>query len=624
MPAALPQHPFVPLRQIFRNLAERYIPSRLLRALFLLFSRLWLLIARVSKHEERIRDCFARGENGFASKHTRFPSLFYPEFAASCLLDERAEEDPLRRATQLIIGALRFRQQVLDGTLEIDQEGGKELDMQRYGLLFSRLTRSYVEKGVLVHEGIHLPPSEHIAVAVDGVFYKLQVLQGTEILPPQVVHAQLVALMQDARAQLRDSRSDRFPFGLYTVLQNRETVAAYAALQERCRDAVSEIESALFFLALDLHDTPQSLERLGRVLHTRNPHSRDYRRSIQLVVTANGLAGAVGDPNSGIGGWFIARFIEHLAREGKAIQAELGAPRTRDSEEGADSGPLRFVRLHFSSELLAQHQPILTAVERRIQEQSYLSGQDTIYHLDGIGKKALTLPGLSVDGVFHAALHLAFKRCFGKAPEIGNFISLRAVQHGEVFLYNATSDEMKRFVDAPDSARAVAAVAAVHRHKAIIKQLKQATDDLYLLSMTFKTMFNRGELGPVRTALLLLLLLVFIRGFRRRVLSPDMWVSHMPELPGVALTGRPGMKLSFLTPPALGGHYLLFEDSITVCFVSTPGKKSYAGREKQFVAHLGDALREVRALLQDQGKSSERAQRPRPTEAPSAAGQRDA
>jgi hypothetical protein len=586
----LPPHPFVPIRQVLKDIAERYVSSALSRRLFLLAANTWLSLARLGKHEERIRSCFERGENGYASQYLRFASLYYPEFSALCLLTPQPEEPLTRRAAKLIIGALRFRERALNDQLKGDFEGDKALDMQRYRHLFSRFTRALRKGGSLVHETVDVPPSEHVIVAIDAVFYKLQVLRDGQALPARILEEQLRAILADAAAQLGDIRSDRFPFGLFTVLQNQKTVAAFEKLREDSADSLRELENALFFLAIDLHDHPQSQERLGRVLHTRNPHNRDYRRSFQFVVTGNGRVGLIADPNAGIGGWFAARFLDEVAREGPVIDAELAEP----SAAPAPPAQGLFQRLRFDAELLSRHQETLARVEKHVQERTYVEGYDTICRIERVGKKALSRQGLSVDGAFHAALHLAFRRCFGHVPEIGNFISLRSVQHGELFLYNSSTPEMKEFVARPGPETLVA---ALHQHKVVIKETKKATDPFYQLGMALRTMYNRFEVGVLRLLPLLLLLTLFVRNFQRRIASPNMWVSHIPELAGLALTARPGVKLSFMAPPSIAGHYMIFDEAIVTCFLSNPGRTSHCGQERRFAATLEACLLEVKELL---------------------------
>ncbi len=591
MPDQQARHPFVPFHKIISGIADKYIRTTFEKKVFSAASKLWAGITGIAKHEKRIADAFARGENGYASTYKRFSQIYYPEFSATCIMNDQAAEDPARKASKLIVGALDFRARVLGNQLEVDREVGKPLDMQRYQFIFSRLAISSLSAGRTLHAVTEMPPSEHIIVAVDSIYYKLQVLRGQQIIPLAEIYQQINRILDDAQSQLSRTESDRFPFGLFTVMPNKETIPLFDKLAERCPHTIQQLNHALFFVAIDIHDQPQSLEKLGRVVHGQNFSNRDYRRSMQLVVTGNGYAGLVGDPNAGIGGGFSGRFLDELAKSCRALEGQL--PAAPDPAVA----PL-FQRLTFNREILSIYQDQLTNLRNKVLSQFYAEGFDSVFRLEGIGKKDFARFAVSTDGIFHAALHLAFKRCFGKIPYVGNFIGLRVLQHGEIFRANATTPEMKKFVNNPNIENLHTALNA---HKAVIKKIKQGEDEFYQCEMLLVTLFNRYEIGPVPCLLFIGLLGIFIEDFNRRFMSPDMWVSHIPEFPGVALTGRPGVKLSFLEKPAMAGHYTLFDHHTTICFVGNPGAISYYGQEAKFAAALRDALCELRQMLVSQG-----------------------
>jgi hypothetical protein len=85
-----------------------------------------------------------------------------------------------------------------------------------------------------------------------------------------------------------------------------------------------------------------------------------------------------------------------------------------------------------------------------------------------------------------------------------------------------------------------------------------------------------------------------------------MWVSHIMEYPGLTLTGRPGIKMSYLDGPSLAGHYLIFDHHMMICFVTNPGGNSYAGQERRFAAELQRSLQTLRQLLDQHAASGAR------------------
>lgn len=462
--------------------------------------------------------------------------------------------------------------------------------MERYNYLFSRFLITSLKKGTAVHEVVDVPASDYVVIAIDSIYYKLQVIRNQQIIATADLHKQLSDILSDARDQLSKIKSDRFPFGLLTTIHNKATVALIDELTRKSPQTMEQLNNGLFFVALDIHDKPQSWEKLGRTIHRQNFHNRDFRRSMQIIVAGNGQAGITGDPNAGIGGGFVAKFLDELARDCRSLEPELSQPPSID-------GSL-FQRLSFDFENSAAQTEQLAVLNKQVYSQFYDDSCDSIFRIDGSGKKEYAQLKVSADGAFHAALHLAFKRCFDKIPEIGNFIGLRSVQHGEIYRYNSTTPEMKKFVAAPSANNLAAALA---EHKVLIKKIKQADDELYQCQMLLVTLYFRYEISTLGCLFLLILLSLFIKNFSRRFVNQDMWVSHIPEFPGVALTGRPGVKLAFLQKPCFAGHYMIFDHHTTICFVTNPGRPSYYGVEATFAATLRDSLQEVLSILKSQG-----------------------
>lgn len=583
----LPKHPFIPFLELTETIANLHIPSSLRRKLFLFISKLWFVLFGIAKLENRIRDCFARGENGHEAKYRRFPSMYCPEFSATLILNSESDEDPVAKASRIIVGALRFRERVLGNQLEPDREGGKPLDMDRYRFFYSRLLISSVKSGALVNEMVDVPETDYIIVAVDGIFYKLRVLSDQKIIPIGEIHEQLGQIIEDAKSQLAKPDPHRLPFGLFTVFHNKKSTVLLEKLLGKSSQDLDVINNSLFFIAIDINERPATLEKLSRLIHRQNFASRDYRRSMQIVVAGNGQAGVIGDPSAGIGGGFVARFLDELKKECQGLAGEALTASAR-------SGERLYQRIALSSDQLPRYQGQISALRKQIESQLYADDHDTVFRLDGIGKSDFSRFKVSLDGVFHAGLHLAFRRCFGKTPNIGNFIGLRSIQHGEIFRYNSSTTEMTSFAAAPTAETLTAALQA---HKDLIKKTKQGTDAFYQSQMLLVTLYFRYEIGTFCFVSLLILLSLFIPNYIRRIMNQDMWVSHIPEYPGISLTGRPGVKLAFLKPPSLGGHYMIFDHHTMICFVSNPGHPSYYGQEPKFASALKDALTEILHIL---------------------------
>jgi hypothetical protein len=201
--------------------------------------------------------------------------------------------------------------------------------------------------------------------------------------------------------------------------------------------------------------------------------------------------------------------------------------------------------------------------------------------------------GRSVDAAFHAALALAWKRSRGYVPTVGNFINLRSVKHGDIWRYDASTDEMLKFVLEPNLQNYKLAENA---HIKLIKEQKSAKDEFYLGAMSLKKLVNDGHVRFSGFVTLVSIMSIFVRGFGRRFLNPDLWVSCIPSFPGVKVAGRGGAMMSYLAKTSSGGHYMIFEDHVLVCIMNPKGGK-WLGTEEAFAREIGTCLGEVADLF---------------------------
>jgi hypothetical protein len=585
--AQVTPHPVVPYRQLFINLAQKYIAAPRRRRLFLFFCRVWLWIARPAQGEARIEQAFARGENGFATKLRPLSRFFRPELAATMLMGSDADEPPARRAAKLIFATLQFRERALRDQLPVQYERDRPLDMEKYRNFFSLLVLSAQEGRKTAYHLVNAPPSEHIIVAVQGLYFQLKVLHADAILPVATLYEQLCQLVAEAQARLRSQPESRFPFGLFTSFQDRRVAALYAALHKDCPQTLEAINNALFWVSLDLDDRPDTLDRLCRTVHVSNYRYRDYRRSLQLVITGNGRAGIICDPNFGTGGAPMAYFTSEVEKACTKLDRHLLEP----------AGPpvvKYYEPLEFKTAVLTRQAKQLRKVEDAIQAKRYPEDAELLFRFADIKKRDFVRLGISVDGAMQLSIHQAFSRCFGQVPNVGSFISLHSIRHADISRYNATTPQVREFISRPSAATARAALEA---HKQLIKQNKSGEEEVYQFGKKTMSLFVHHELRAIHLMLLFLILYVFIKDFKRRLLNQDVWVSSIPPLPGVAATGRAGVKLSFLAKPSLAGHYMQCEDHLLLCFLSNPGQPTYCGQEKRFADAIHASLRELLQLL---------------------------
>jgi hypothetical protein len=581
---AVPSHPFRTFADISRAFSEKHVESGLRRRLLLAALGLWRRAFGIDGHTVSIRGEIGRGGDGYRLEYLTFKSIFYPEVAASFIMAEDGETDPCRKAAQVIFGAMRYRERLARGEIAVEREANRPLDMDRYSFFFSRLTRSTLTGGRLVHKITDVPASDYVVIAVDGLLYRVQVLEQGVRLGYDRLLASVRALVADARQSLQGGGGDAVPLGLLTALCDKKTVRLFSAVADASADVVATLDSALFFVAIDLHSAPQTFEKTFRAIHSDHFHNRDHRRSLQIVVTGNGRSGVVVNPHAGLGGTLSARLASELYLTCREL---AGGVEPRPTEAPAPE------RLRLVVPRGKRGDRTLSEMDRAIRLRLHGQVSPTAFRLDGVGKRDFVPRKLSADGAFHCAAHLAYFRQFGVKPIVGNFINLRNVKHGDIWRYNSTSPEMLDFVARP-SAETLAA--AIGKHRDLIKAQKRADDELYLGVLTLARLVNHRQLSSFAFISLMLILSCFVKRFVRSHLSPHLWLSHIPELEGVEVSGRAAVRLSYIDAGCLAGHYMIFDDHVNICLLRGLKDRREFAQEQEFALHLGEALRFVKEL----------------------------
>jgi hypothetical protein len=415
-------------------------------------------------------------------------------------------------------------------------------------------------------------------VAIGGLMYRLQCIVDGAALDSDELQQQLELMAADARARLAGGAPQAGVFGLLTVLFNPKHARLFRELQS---NSVESIDRALFCVAIDLDTSPTTLDATMRALHADNYRNRDHRRSLQIVVAGNGRAAITVHPHAGIGGTYMARFASELHKACARLQA---AP----LHIARPAGPARYqhLPLELSQKSWAELQKSVANVGRRL----YPANEPSVIRYEGFGSDAFRDRGISADGAFHAALHLAYLRCFGEVPYTSNFINLRNVRHGDVWKYTSTTESLRRFAQAP-SAEALRLASDAHR--ALVKINKAGDDEVYQTTMALFRLISEGHVPFAAFPALMMMMSLFISNFGKRFLGSDLWVSNIPPLPGVEMTARAAVRLAYLDKKGYGGHYMIFPGHVTVCLVNALKDKNVTDRDARFFQTLGDCLREV-------------------------------
>jgi hypothetical protein len=195
---------------------------------------------------------------------------------------------------------------------------------------------------------------------------------------------------------------------------------------------------------------------------------------------------------------------------------------------------------------------------------NYYCDLPLIKTLNVIGKDSIKTLNASPDAFFHAALHLAYYDKFNKVASVHNFADMRGTRFGSITRYVSTTAEMADFLKSRTKSGLRVAMQA---HKDRIATIKSGGNPIHYAYYYLYTAIG------IRPLLALALFRIFVPDLFTKHISPDIWASNVPALPGLFCMGRFGILFRFARNGCLAGNYLIFPDHIRICFLSN--KRSF-------------------------------------------------
>jgi hypothetical protein len=549
---------------VFRNFAESAIAEPRKRRRFLSLLNLFGITRYAEKKRQKMIALAARDVNPFDidTVPNNFSGI-YAEFGVSILL-EKTTDPVAQRAAKLIVAALAYRRSLLDGSLEKESSGGTVIGTDRNHYLFGRVA-NVRKTGLKWHKDIkHCRDSTHIVVAVDGSFYKLDVIDDSGTRPAEDILHEIESIMQRAA----EDTSDPKPYGLITTIMAKSTAGIFYA--DDLDESVKTIDEAIFLIAIDTKEYPADENAAARDINIRNNHNRDYRKSLQFVVLQNGYSGATCNYFAGVEGVLAARFASWITSYAKAIPPIVAATTPTQYSK------LTFDRINFETLPLAR---------LRAKVARYSCDFPLIRTIDAIGKDGIKRLNVSPDAFFHAAAHLAYYERFKKIPSVHNLADIRGIKFGSITRYLTTTSEMAEFLQSQSKP---ALLNACRAHKDKIAAIKSGDNPIHY---AFYYLYTDIGFKPL---LAIALFRIFVPDLFTRHISPDIWASNIPALPGIYCQGRFGMLFKFARNNCLAGHYMLFPDHIRICFLSN--KKVFL-ESWPFDRALNDAMIRLKHIL---------------------------
>jgi Choline/Carnitine o-acyltransferase len=470
-----------------------------------------------------------------------------------------------QRAAKLVFATLKYRQSLLDNSLEKETSGGTVIENDRNHHLFGRVA-NIRKAGLKWNKDIkHCKSSTHIVVAVDGAFYKLDVIDGSgAVIAAENILHDINSIIHAAAGDKNPSK----PYGVITANIARPSADIFYA--DRLDESIEIIDEAIFLLAIDNIGFPADENEAAQDLHIRNHHNRDYRKSLQLVVLESGFSGATFSLFTEIEGVLAVKFAAWINSYAKNIP-ELIAAKNQDSFsklefETIDFGQLPLAKL---KDGIAKHSCNLPLIKK----------------IDAIGKDGIKQLNVSPDAFFHAAAHLAYYEKFKRIPSIHSLVDMRGIKFGSITRYLSTTDELAEFLENQTKS---ALLNAFDAHKRKVGVIKSGDNPVhYAYYYLFATVALKSVLGVI-------LFRLFVPDLFTKHVSPDIWASNIPALSGIYFVGRFGTLFKAARKNCLAGHYLLFPDHIKICFLSN--ERSFL-ESWQFDQALEDAMIKLKQIL---------------------------
>jgi hypothetical protein len=302
------------------------------------------------------------------------------------LLFEKSSGSIAQRAAKLVAATLEYRRSLLDHSLERETSGESVIDNYRNHNFFGRVA-NIRKTGLLkwVKDIKHRKDSSHIVVAVNGAYYKLDVIDGSAMM----------ARERFCRISTRScaTEADKSAETLWSADHEHHRWSEKIFYADKLDDSIRTIDEAIFLLAIDNGNVPADENEAAQDLHIRCHHNRDYRKSLQVVVLENGFSGATINFFAEIEGVFAARFASWVGSYASNM------PQIVAEETSDDPVRLEFETIDFDEFPL-----------RKIRDKiaRYSCGLPLIKRIDAIGRNGIKQLNVSPDAFFHAAAHLAY------------------------------------------------------------------------------------------------------------------------------------------------------------------------------------------------------------------------
>ncbi|ODV90646.1 hypothetical protein CANCADRAFT_2379 [Tortispora caseinolytica NRRL Y-17796] len=398
--------------------------------------------------------------------------------------DDKLVTNPDDRAGQVIVAALKFRDQVVDGSLEPEYMRKQPLCMDSYKYMFNccripDLTADYPKK-------YDYAANDYIVVIRKNRFFKV---------PTQINGKRLTAAEFAAQCRaIRENTVNVGPgLGALTSMNRDDWARARSAVLQASPEnaaALEAIEAASFVVCLDDVE-PVTLEERAHTMWHGDGLNRFYDKPLQFIVTETGSVGFMGEHSmmDGTPTCRLNEYVSDLTLNRKLTAEELG------SNAGGAAVP---------AEIVFKYSPEVQAAIKKAHKsftETIEAHQVRVLKYDKFGKNLIKKFKCSPDAFVQMCIQLGYYKMFGVCRPTYESAATRKFQLGRTETCRSLSQDSVAFVKAmqdprvDNSAKVAAARKAFDSH---IKYIGDASEgrgvDRHLLGL--KLSLKEGEEVP--------------------------------------------------------------------------------------------------------------------------------
>lgn len=491
--------------------------------------------------EEYLRKTNMRGAGLFALINS----------ATLALKDDPRPLTPVQRAATLITAVYSFYEDLISGQLEPDKFKDHVLEMGQYPNFFG--TSLIIEKGKA--RLFKTKKTDQITVIYRGNFFLLNVgTPGKSTSFTELVET-LNKIVEDVN-KFGEKPVENSP-GLLSGVAHPVQIRMFSNLVKNPQNrlAFEAIRHSFFTLCLDLDDQPADYAEAARLTQSQNHFNRWYHSSLQIVVFGNSKATTFCNFNAYLDGNPMMRGSAEIQR--RASQFEIPASESRPA------ALLTFKKLNW------QIPPMALQKAKQIAS-TVIDDQQATFEINGAGKQFFDDLGLLAVPAFMVVLDMAAWQLFGKHLNIIQYLSMSKYRCMNLTNANATTPEVKQFVEyvmnnnEVDANRARELMeAAIESQRRAYRAARKFFPPSKIISLFVST---RKGLKKVWVNLLLGLSMLFLKLLGQyKPMSMDVPASHPDIFEEIPVVGRPGIKLPYAR--YFGLHYQLWKDKTVITFM---------------------------------------------------------